>query len=491
MKRGRGKGKGKGQGSKRGPKGGAGRGGQRPDVRRLAAGIVRGVLERRGAARTHLERAFERRDLGDRDRALLTELVYGTIRHLGSIDALLTRCSKKGLGKVEEQVLAAMRIGAYQLLFLDHVPDAVAVNEAVAAAGRRQHVRGFVNGILRNLKRAIAGRAPACELCDLPSGFPLDCPPSRRLVARDGGWVVLREDLLPGVEPDPAAWLSAAASLPHGLAATWVERYGLEGALVVARAQLAPPPLFLRVNLLRGTREAFLAELEEAGVSAAVSPLRPEGLRVQGGWRDALAAGRATVQDETAMRVAPFLSPRPGERIVDLCAAPGGKSCHLAELMHDEGIIDALDVEPSRVARIEAAVARLGLGSVRPALVDPDDPRPPARADERPIDGVLVDAPCSNTGVLRRRVEARWRLPALDRIPLHALQARLLDRAVELVRPGGRLVYSTCSIDPAENGAQVRALLERSPTLTLEAEEEVLPRLDGGDGGYMARIGRP
>lgn len=182
------------------------------------------------------------------------------------------------------------------------------------------------------------------------------------------------------------------------------------------------------------------------------------------------------------------MQPVPGERLLDLCAAPGGKATHLAELIGPEGQLVATDVEQARLDRVSAAARRLRLENLSAALADPADPRPP---EGQPFDGVLVDVPCSNTGVLRRRVEVRWRLESLDILPLRALQARLLDRALELTRPGGRVVYSTCSIDPLENEEQVQAALKRHPGLVLEAERSQLPERGGGDGGYAARLLKP
>ena len=453
-----------------------------PSARAIAARVVRGTLEGRGAARTLLDRALEEAaEKGQSLRVgLMTELVYGTIRNLATLDLLLDACAKKGLRKVEDSVLAHLRIAAYQLVFLDNVPAAIAVNEAVSAVGVRSHVRGFVNGVLRKLGRLVTRRTSD----DTP---PLGVPSTRRLPGRDGGWIVLSDPLLPAVEQEPDRWLASAASLPLSLAARWIETHGLEGALEIARAQNAPPPVTLRVNTLRSTRDEVLALLTREGTPGREGG-RPDSVVLGGGLSaggfDPLWAGMATVQDETAMAVAPLLAPKPGERVVDLCAAPGSKTTHLAQLMNDEGWIDALDVDAGRVAKIDQAAARLGIKCIHTALVDPNDPRP----EEGPADCVLADVPCSNTGVLRRRVEVRWRIGALRLPELLKLQARLLDRAVDLVRPGGRVVYSTCSIEHAENGAQVEALLGRRDDIRLESEHSQMPTRGGGDGGYTALL---
>ena len=464
---------------------------------------MRGVLAGRGAARTHLERALEGESLDARDEGLLTELVYGTLRHVATLDLLLESCAKKGLRKVEEGILNHLRVAAYQLVFLEQVRPAVAVDEAVRGAGRRDHVRGFVNGLLRGLIRTLAGRQAEDEV-------PAKVPASQRIPGRDGGWVFLTRPLLPA-EGEGPLWLAQACSLPLSLAKDWVERFGPAGALELARAQNAPPPLFLRVNRLQTTPAAVLEHLNASqedlrlpeievgpeGEAPAPEPRAqlgslPDSVRLRGGLGESgselLWKGWITVQDETAQAVAPLLEPHPGERLLDLCAAPGGKATHLAELLGGEGRVDALDVAEERLARVGAAARRLRLENLVASLAAPEGAEPPPGP---PIDGVLVDVPCSNTGVLRRRVEVRWRLEGLDRFPLLKLQARLLDRALELVRPGGRVVYSTCSIDVTENEAQVQAALARHPGLILEHEALRLPSRGGGDGGYAARLRKP
>lgn len=466
-------------------KGQRGAGGRPPrgedSPRKLAAGIVRGVLEGRGAARTHLDRAGDR--LGPRDLGLVTELVYGVVRRVATLDAVLEGCARGGLARVEDDVLATLRVAAYQLLFLDHVPAAVAVSEAVESL-KEPHLRGYVNGVLRGVGRALERRTQ-------DDAVPAGVPSTRRLPGREHGWVILGLDLLPSAEKDPAAWLAAACSFPQALAAGWVARWGLEGALEVARAQNEAPPMTLRVNTLRTTREALLERLRASGLEAQPGALDSSvrlGSSLQSEALDVVDEGLAAIQDETAQRVAPLLEPRPGERVLDLTAAPGGKVAHAAELMADSGRLDAIDVDEGRLARVRDVVTRFGLKSVVVSIASEADPRPPQ--DPRPIDRVLVDVPCSNTGVLRRRVEARWRLDELDWASLEAVQTRLLERALDLVRPGGVVVYSTCSIEAREDEERVRAVLARRPDVTLEVEHLVLPTRGGGDGGYMARLRR-
>ncbi|MBL4844640.1 MAG: hypothetical protein JKY65_03865, partial [Planctomycetes bacterium] len=309
-------------------------------ARALAGGIVRGVLAGRGAARTHIERALEGDQLDQRDEGLLTELVYGTIRHTATIDHVLEAHARGGLRKIEEAVLNHLRVATYQLLFLENVRHAVVVDEAVRSVGRRDHVRGFVNGLLRGVIRTLDGT-------QLEDAAPPDVPASHRLPGREGGWVFLKRPLLPEDASDPD-WLALATSLPGSLARAWCERFGPEAALELARAQNSPPPLFLRVNLLQTTREEALAALNAEEPCAEPGSL-PLSIRLRGGLGEIgsqlLWKGWLSVQDETAQGVAPLLEPRPGERLVDLCAAPGGKATHLAELLGAEGQLEALDVD--------------------------------------------------------------------------------------------------------------------------------------------------
>jgi 16S rRNA (cytosine967-C5)-methyltransferase len=448
-----------------------------PTVRELAAGIARGVIEGRGAARTHLERAFAREMKEARERAFLTELVYGTIRHRATLDHLIESRATREIEKIQPEALAHIRVAAYQLLFLDNVPPAVAVNEAVERA-RAPALKGFVNGVLRALAALVEARTDDAS-----------APWSRRIPGRERGWVVLREPVLPDAERRPAEWLALATAHPDRLARRWIARFGLERALEVCRANNAPPPVVLRANLLRGTRDELAAMMMKEGVETRPG-VRPEALVASHtGDLTRLASfqqGLFTVQDETAMGVAPFLDPRPGERVLDLCAAPGGKATHAAELMRDAGIVVATDVEGGRLDRVRANAARLGLSCVVTFEVESAAPVVPGARFER----VLCDVPCSNTGVLRRRVEARERLADIDTAPLVRRQKEIAATAAERTAPGGVLVYSTCSIEEEENEAVAKDLVARFPDFTLEEERLSLPSPAGGDGGYVARLRR-
>jgi len=433
-------------------------------VREIAARIVREV-ESGEAARTRLDKV---EGLDARDRALLTELVYGTVRHRETLEHLLSAVSSRGLDEVDPDAIPVLLVAAYQLVFLDHVAAGVAVSEAVESI-RARHVKGFVNGVLRGLGRLVLSR-------QVDDRAPDAIPSNRRLPGRERGWVILREDVFPDAAKAPREWLELATSHPRGLVARWLERFGFEKTLEVCRAGNAPPPLCVRANVLKTTRDALVTEL--AGRPGTEAPeavyLEHKGDPAK---LPAFLEGRLTVQDETAMLVAPFAEPRPGARVLDLCSAPGGKSTHLAELMKDEGLVVATDADSKRLDRVRENVARLGLESVKVQET----------VEGRDFDAVLVDAPCSNTGVLRRRVEVRTRVDELERGALHALQRELLEKALTYLRPGGLLVYATCSIEKEENEDQVAWIVAKGGLATRQ-ERFTLPSRDGGDGGYVASM---
>jgi 16S rRNA (cytosine967-C5)-methyltransferase len=300
----------------------------------------------------------------------------------------------------------------------------------------------------------------------------------------DGSAVRSRSPVFPDPARDLAGNLAARYSAPAWLVARWLEARGPARTRALLQAALQRPPLTLRA---RGNRDALLRRLVEAGAEAAPGMGRTA-LTVSGaGEAAAIAAvgrGEAWVQDATSQRAAPLLDPRPGERLLDLCAAPGGKTLHLADLLGN-GTVVACDVEEEKLADVEKVRPHLPPGVVLETRLLPREGPLPFEAAS--FDGVLVDAPCTNTGVLRRRVEARWRLSPADVGALAAVQADLLDRAWPLVRPGGRLVYATCSMEPEENSGVVEPFLARHPDARL-AEATEIPSTRDGDGGFAALI---
>jgi 16S rRNA (cytosine967-C5)-methyltransferase len=357
---------------------------------------------------------------------------------------------------------------AYQIAFLERVPAFAAVNDAVTLAPRSPGVSAFVNAVLRSFaRRGAREREPA------PPRNPIDA-------------------------------LAARCSFPAWIVERWVVRYGRDEAESLMRALNERPPLTLRANRLRITRDELGRRLaDEDGLDSRPTRLAPEGLVVgpggaPGEWR-AFVDGGFAVQDEASMLIARLLAPEPGATVADVCAAPGTKTTHLAELMDNRGRILAFDREPTRLARVGEAAARLGI-----SIIDAREGPVESLAKDFPAacDGVLVDAPCSNLGVLRRNPEVKWRRQPSDIALASQRQREILGSAAAMVRPGGRLVYATCSLEPEENDDVARAFLAAKPEFRLDPPDDFplpldaagwlrcLPHRHGTDGFSAVRFRR-
>jgi 16S rRNA (cytosine967-C5)-methyltransferase len=405
--------------------------------------VARRVLDRvdkDGAwATPTLDGELARAGLEERDRRLAAELVYGVLRHRTRLDRALAAHAK--LGKTPPRVLTALRVAAYQLLFLDRVPPYAAVDDAVAAAREfgGQKVAGFANAVLRKLKE----------------------PP------------------LPPAGPER---VEVEYSLPRWI----VDELAASGGAPAAFAE--QPPLVARVNTRRTTRDALIAELAKAGVTARA--LEVPGALVLEDAGDpsripSFSAGAWTVQDAGAQLVGHIAAPRAGTKILDACAGVGGKSTHLAELANDAASIDAADRSTTKLGLCEETARRLGLTSIRTHACDLLDPKAPLRSD---YDLVVLDAPCSGLGVLRRHPDAKWRLKPADVPRLAALQEQLLEAVLARLALHGRLVYSVCTFTRAEGPAQIAALRARHPELRLVTEHHTWP--PDADAFYIARLER-
>jgi 16S rRNA (cytosine967-C5)-methyltransferase len=386
--------------------------------------------------------------LTPRDVGLATEIVYGTLRWQRYLDWILAPHSRRRLDTLDARVRVILRMTAYQLVFLERVPVFAAVNDAVTLArGRTRGVAEFTNAVLRAFsRRGAREREPA--------------PPR-----------------------DAVEALATRCSFPTWLAARWVARYGAAEAAALMRALNERPPVTLRANTLRLTREALAARLKaEEDVATRPTPHAPDGLIAAaragepGAWR-VFAEGACVAQDEASMLVARLLEPRAGETVADVCAAPGTKTTHLAQLMDNRGHIVALDPQPARLARVEEAVARLGIAIVETVTATVQDA---AGARAGTCDAVLVDAPCSNLGVLRRNPDVKWRRRPEDITAAAARQREILAAAAIMLKAGGRLVYATCSLEPEENDSVVEAFLRDHPDFRIESPASFPLALDGG-----------
>jgi 16S rRNA (cytosine967-C5)-methyltransferase len=438
-------------------------------ARQVALAVLAACRRQQAFVQEILNHQLSKAALGAEDRRLATQLAYGVLRRRATIDAILRPFLSRPLGTGKEEVHEALRLGVYQLIWLTQVPAHAAVHETVELV--HNNLKGLANGVLRNVARHLSG-----EITNQPraDAVPLEGGRYRRLT----------KPVLPEPAAHPVEYLASAFAFPDWLALRWLERFGWQECLRLGFWFAATPPLWLRCNLLRTDRNALLAALSAAGIQAEVGG-HPQGIRLadHAAVRElpGYAEGWFAVQDASAMRVASALAPAPGSVVLDLCAAPGGKTTHLAELMHNQGRIVACVVEERRLQTLSELARRLGATIIETLRID--DPPP------GPFDAILVDAPCSNTGVLGRRPEVRWRLQEKELGYLVNLQKRLLLQAAERLRRGGMLVYSTCSIEPEENQEVVRIVVEAMPELILEDQEEQCPGAPA-DGGYWAKLRR-
>ena len=392
----------------------------------------------------------------ERDRALAAEIVAGTLRWQRSLDRLVEHFANRRISTVERDVLHVLRLSLYQLLHLDRVPASAVVDDAVdlTRQARKPSATGFVNAVLRTALR---------------QRHRLPLPPR------------------PDTSSDRAAalaYLGVTHSHPEWLVARWYERYGFEASERWVRFNNETPRLTLRVNTLRASSDAVAAALGAAGIETAPTRYAPNGLIVTAG--NPLGApdygsffGSFFVQDEASQLVSLVVAARPGERVLDLCASPGGKAVAMAADTHDTGLLIACDVRARRVRLLRDTVRASGAARIRVAHVAASGPLPFAPVFDR----VLVDAPCSGLGTIRRDPDIRWRRSERDLASLAQDQLALLERAAALVRPRGRLVYATCSSEPDENEAVVDAFLSRRGDFELvdlrnDTSPHLVPLLD-------------
>jgi 16S rRNA (cytosine967-C5)-methyltransferase len=437
------------------------------------------VLERveRGAAFADLalHAGLRSGGLGVRDRALATELVCGTLRWRGRLDWLLARVIPRPFESLESPVRTLLRLGAYQIVFLEGVPAPAAVDQAVRAARAIgvERAAGLVNAALRRLAREHASIA------------------------------------LPSLEDDPVGHLTHALSLPEWLARRWLEAFGPAEAAALAAACNEVPPLTVRANALRGDRDALLEALRPRWPEARPCAFAPAGIVLGRGGNPAadpaFAEGRFAVQDEGSQLVVALLDPQPGERVLDACAAPGAKATAIAERVAPAGRVLAVDRHPRRLALVGREARRLGLENLDLLAGDASRELGPA-VPPAAFDRVLVDAPCSGLGTLRRNPDLRWRARPDGGLALAPLQLALLRRAAVALRPGGTLVYSTCTLAAEENEAVVRSFLAETRAFRLAPREaapaalhalldaegflHTFPHRHGADGFFAARMER-
>ncbi|OAT81461.1 16S rRNA (cytosine(967)-C(5))-methyltransferase [Desulfotomaculum copahuensis] len=446
------------------------------DARELAWQVLLAVEEKNAYVNIALDRALERFHPGRLDRAFATQLVYGVLRSRNTLDWALEHFLRgRTLAGQTPPVRIILRLGAYQLMFMDRVPAPAACNESARLARRhgRPGTAGFVNGVLRSLARG------------------------------------LKEIPFPAWEEDPVAHLTVVHSHPRWLVHRWLAELGPAQTRELCRADNTPAPNTIRVNSLKTSREELAVKLKQAGLTVEYTRYAPEGL-ITGGFPSLhdfppFEQGLFQAQDEASMLAGRALSPVPGALVLDLAAAPGGKTTHLAQLMGNRGEIVACDLHRHKLKLIADNCRRLGVTCVRTLEADA---RQLGERFARRAGYVLLDAPCSGLGVLRRRPDIRWRRTEDEIKTLALLQKEMLAAAARCVKPGGVLVYSTCTISRAENQEQVAAFLAAHPDFAAadltawlpsgldrqgtfkQGYIQLLPHLHDTDGFFIARLHR-
>ncbi len=371
----------------------------------------------------------------ERDRALATDIATGTVRWRATVDHLITHYAKRPIAKVDSEVVDILRLSIYQLLHLTRVPASAVVDDAVDLTKRagKKSASGFVNAVLRNVSR----NRRALPLPARPED------PSNRTAAID--------------------YLSLTLSHPRWLAERWFDRVGFDRAEAWMLFNNEPASLTIRANPLRSTRDELLVRLAEVGVVAHAARFAPDGIVLdKGNLREEAPRGEFVMQDEASQLVSLLAGAEPGPLVLDTCASPGGKATAIAMTLGVGERLIACDVRERRMALLQRTIAATGALNVR--LVQADVTKPlPFRAD---FSTVIVDAPCSGLGTLRRDPDIRWRRGADSLAPLATSQLAMLTHAAGMVQPGGRLVYATCSSEPEENEEVVAAFLAAAPGFT-------------------------
>ena len=408
-------------------------------ARQIALAALREWRRERRFADSVVSRLFAKTELTVSNRAFALELFYGVLRNLLLLDFWIG-CLRAS--QIDANLRDLLRLGLYQLLFLRTAQHA-AVYETVELAPKRQ--QAVINGVLRAAAR-------------------------RQDQLRRRG----------NTQP-----LFVRTSHPQFLIARWQQHFGVEAAKELCRWNNAPPPIYGRINRLKIDRDNFLRKYP--GSSALIH--NPEFVEFHAWPTDALNLGRCYVQDPSTAIACELLDPQPGEKILDACAAPGGKTGYIAQLMKNRGVIVACDRDPKRLRMLESNVKQLGIQIVQSFRHDWTRGRiPKGIASIGPFDRILVDAPCTNTGVMRRRVDVRWRLQPKDFLRMPKQQFEIARAAIRLLKPGGVFVYGTCSLEPEENEKLIWRLLNDFPGVRPAREESCLPFRDHFDGTFAARL---
>ncbi len=441
------------------------------NVREIALQALLQIEKDQAYSNLLLNQMINKHKLNPKDVGLLTELVYGTVQRRKTLDYFLTPFVKKGLKKLDLWVLVLLRLSLYQLVYLDRIPDRAIVHEAVEIAKKKGHkgISSMVNGTLRS-------------------------------IIREG---------VPSVDDikDPIKRLAIKESYPTWLIDRWVQQFGLETTEKICEVNAVPPVVTARINRTKiNDIDKAIARLKEEGVIAIKGDLSPDAIKIIEGHLPSTTLykqGYLTIQDESSMLVARALNPEEGTKVLDSCAAPGGKTTHLAELMAGTGSVNALDLHEHKIKLIKDQARRLQLPNIHTNATD--SRKANQLFDKESFDYILVDAPCTGFGVIRRKPDIKWQKSEKDIERISAIQTDILASVASLLKPGGRLVYSTCTIDIEENENVVQAFLkehtefqiddslaERLPECTKIAFNngtlQILPHYFDTDGFFVASL---
>lgn len=433
--------------------------------RELALKILADIEKNQAYLNISFQEKTQGVELPARDIAFVKELVYGVIKHKMTLDYTISRYSSVKIKKLSVFILCILRMGLYQLFYMDKIPHSAAVNESVKLAGKYGHgaSRGYVNAMLRKMA--------------------------------ESGLVEINES--------QNKRLSVQYSHPEPLTVWYQKTFGEKAEELLKQNNLSPS-LSVRVNTLKTTVEDLQSCLEKEGIETKAGVLTKTALLLGNGAAQRVSAyeeGLFTFQDQSAQLAALALSPNAGERVLDACAAPGGKTTHMAELMGNKGEIVALDIYEKRLSSVQNTAKRLGLSIIETCVCDASTFR------DEPFDKILVDAPCSGLGVIRRRPDIKYKENITDFSGLIKIQTAILENCVKLLKAGGTLVYSTCTINPAENEGVIQTFLEKHSDFSLvpavhdDMTEEakallqtgmgtVYPTEHGGDGFFIAKLKR-
>ena len=416
------------------------------------------------------------RYLSRKDRALFTALVFGVLRWRNRLDHIILHFSKTPIKKIEPVVLNILRLGLFQIIYLDRIPDSAAVNTSVEMTKQIGAFRaaGFVNALLRKSATNYNGVH------------------------------------FPAFENDPVAFLSADQSLPGWLAKRWLKRFDRESLMILCNTINSVPPITIRTNTLKTTRERLILSLEKEVERIEPATTAPDGIRLFNPKRSisdlsAFNNGWFQVQDEAAQLVSLLLNPQPGESVLDACAGLGGKTAHLAQLLQNKGSIIAMDKDEKKLRQLDSEMQRLDVSIVRTTCYDLTLPLDTTQHGD--FDRILLDAPCSGLGVLRRNPDIKWKSSKADLKRHASVQKRILENLAQLVKLNGILVYAVCSIEPEENETVITAFLKKHPEFGIDKNLgklpenlhslvepttgfKTLPLLNQMDGFYFVRLKR-